>query len=256
MADAEKNAETETSEENSVLNVFIAGADTGTGLALTGELVKAGHKVVGSVVNGSEGAFAVRKRGAIPAYADLTRSGEVRSAMQMAKADVVVNLLPTLLNGVPHAQVDADTLLTMLDDSADAIMEAAGTMGVKRVISTSFAFLYQDGENVDESAALNTGSDLYKRAADIEASIRDGGVPAIIVRTGYVYGGYAASFKDLADEMVAGRAVPAGNKSAAWIHDNDLASAIFHLVIKASEDDEAVETIYNVASDNTVSPDA
>lgn len=244
----------ESTQDNS-LNVFITGAATGAGLALIQKLTRAGHKVTGEAHNGAPGAVAIRARGGLPIYPGLTREGEVYSVMAMSKADVVVHLMPLLLNGIPHHPTETDTLLTLLDDGTETVMSVAGQMGVKRVISLSYAALYgKTGDDAaDESASIWRDNDLFKTAAHAEAVVRDGGIPGYVLRSGYVYGGYSHALRATADRIRAGRAVPAGSHPAAWIYEDDLAEVIFRLATR--EEDDGIATIYNVDSGVTASPD-
>ncbi len=132
---------TDASNEKQALSFFITGALTGAGRALTRYLVKRGHQVTGVVPSSLEAAELYRSDGGLPCYCDPDDGGCFRSMMAMAQADIVVHLGMTDYNAPPSVtpnQYEAGSLTRQ----AEAVMEAAGKVGAKRVIYASFAFLY------------------------------------------------------------------------------------------------------------------
>lgn len=241
--------------ESKQLTIFIIGAGQGVGLAATTLATRAGYKVVGTTDLGSMGAYRIRRAGGIPIYPDLTRESAVYSALQMGKADVIINAAPQVLNGLPQHNVDYDTLLPWLIESTDAIVAAAGRADIDRIIHISASSIYGDThhEAVTEDARLDLSNPLAKALHQAEEAVLDGGIPGYVIRTGYILGtheGYAA----VAEQLRAGKSLPNGNKATAWAYEEDVARAALTIAEKASDDD--VAHIYNIASDETVSPDA
>lgn len=244
---------TETENEQTLPTLFITGADNGVGLAVATQAVKAGCKVVGTTTMGTAGAYRIRRAGGIPVYPDLTRESAVYSALQMAKADMVIHAAPQLLNGIPQAVVDYDEELAWLQTSTEAVMSAAGRADVKRLIMVSAANAYADshGESITEDAALDTTSPYGKAIHAAEEAVLDGGIPGYVLRTGYIIG----STNTMGAVMLAlreGKNMPAGTHSAAWATDDDIAQAIMAII--GQETDESVATVYNIASQETTTP--
>jgi nucleoside-diphosphate-sugar epimerase len=240
-------------ENTSPLSVFITGASSGTGRALTRELVRHGHKVTGTTTS-SEGAFAIRADGGLPAFPDLSRAADVRGLLQMAKADVLVHLAASVLSDVPLSGGDYKAGEAALN-ATDELVIAAGQAGIKRLILVSPAFAYGDtgGEAVDESAPISHDHPLFTAVEHAETAVLDGGIPGYVVRSGYIYGSGSAGIRSIAESMRRGQGILSGKKPAAWIHEEDLASALAMLVERTT--DEGLAQVYNAADDTPVSPD-
>lgn len=264
MTDAPE-ATNETTEAQP-LNLFITGADEGAGLLVTKMAIAAGHNVTGATANGSDGARRIREAGGIPVYPDLTREGEVRSMLAMAKADMIVNLWPQALNGLPFQRTDYAAQLDTLRDGTHALVSVAGQMGIKRIIQLSFGFVYgsqgddhghgghghddhghghHDIEALTEEAEVSHAAGLYEAAADAEASVLDGGIPGYVLRAGTLYTGGLPS---LIDHLRSGGLIPSGAGHTSWLHEADLAAAVM-LLIERTAEDEASATVFNIADD-------
>ncbi|RMG80731.1 MAG: NAD(P)-dependent oxidoreductase [Chloroflexi bacterium] len=239
---------TDASNEKQALSFFITGALTGAGRALTRYLVKRGHQVTGVVPSSLEAAELYRSDGGLPCYCDPDDAGCFRSMMAMAKADVVVHLGVTDYNAPPSVtpkQYEAGSLTRQ----AEAVMEAAGKVGAKRVIYASFAFLYgSTGKMSAAEAAPLTHEHLafVHDALHAEQAILDGGVPGYVLRTGYLYGA-TDPLQTLRQKLLNGSAVPGGDKVAPWLHVDDLAQAVA-LIGERQLEDEGVDTVYNLAA--------
>lgn len=240
--------------DNQQLTIFITGAGQGVGLAASNLATRAGHKVVGTTELGSKGAYRIRRAGGIPIYPDLTRESAVYSALQMAKADVIINAASQAVNGIPQYSVDYDEKLAWLTASTAAIMAAAGRADIKRVIHLSAASIYGDThhEAVTEEAHLDLSNAFGQALNEAEQTVLDGGIPTYVLRTGYIIGTHEAS-AEVARAIISGKSVPSGKQHTAWAHEEDVASAA--VAIAEKESDDNIETIYNIASDITDSPD-
>lgn len=240
--------------ENKQLTIFIIGAGHGVGLSAVSLASRAGHTVVGTSELGSVGAYRIRRAGGIPIYPDLTRESAIYSALQMGKADVIINAAPQALSGLPQADTDYDALLPWLVDSTEAIMAAAGRADIDRIIHISSASVYGDThhEAVKEDSHLDLSSPLAKALYQAEEAVFDGGIPGYVLRTGYILGTHD-SYSTVADQLRTGKSLPSGEKPTAWAYEEDVARAA--LIIAEKESDEDVAQVYNIASDEVVSPD-
>lgn len=239
------------------LRVFIAGGTTGVGFVLARQLTALGMRVTATTDQGSRGAYALRAVGALPVYPDLTRTRALYSVLTMAQADVVINAAPQVVNGLPQQprpwRADAESI----EKGTQALVEAAGQAGVKRIIHLSMASAYGDrgGATITEETALSQGNPLYQAVARAEAAALDGAIPAYVLRAGYVYGGHSEASKSIYDQMTVSRAVKKGAGVAGWIHEDDLAGVVRLLVEKPFAEDEPLETIYNVVDGQPATPD-
>jgi nucleoside-diphosphate-sugar epimerase len=230
------------------LRFFITGGDTGAGMAFLQAAARRGYKVVAATANGTEGAVTIRQLGGIPVYPDLTRAGEIRSVMLMSRADVVVHFAAQDINGPAQHAVDYVPLADKVRLSTAALVQAAGDVGVKRMILPGFAFLYGDtgDESVTEEANIQTGNAFYNDAAAAEALVLDGGIPGYVLRCGYLYGGHSLALDGLVNDLRKSNALPRGHGIAPWLHINDLIAAVL-AIAERDPGSESVAQIYNLA---------
>jgi nucleoside-diphosphate-sugar epimerase len=234
-------------------SILVTGATTGTGLTLTRELIKRGYKVIGTVKTPEE-AVQLRRLGALPAFPELDRVNDVRGLLQMRRVTHVVHLAHLDAGGIPQYAVPESAYMTALR-ATDEIVAAAGMAGVQRVIFPSFAFLYGDTHHhaVAEDARIVRNTPLLAALAEAENAVLDGGIPGYVLRCGYLYGAGTLAMREVRDALQAGRGVAQGSQPAAWLHEDDLASAIV-LLIEQSSDAEATSNILNLAGETHISP--
>lgn len=246
--------QTETSEKQP-LSVFITGATTGAGRALVRRFAARGYRVTGTTDAGLPGAEMIRADGGTPTYPDLTRTSEVRSLMQMARADVVVHAAGTPLNGLPYTRSNWEKYRHILTKATDSVMTAAGQAGVQRVIYPGFAFIYGDkhGAWVDEHDRPAAGEAAYAAALQAEQAVLDGGLPGVVLRTGFLYGSDEESTLETAEAIRSGRALPSGRGQAGWLHIEDLAGAA--LAVAEFDGELAPGELYTLADDEPATPD-
>jgi len=249
---AERNGR-EMADDKKILNVFVTGGSEGVGLAVTKALLHKGHKVF-ATTSDADGALAIRRAGALPVYPDLTRAGEVLSALRMAEADVIVHAAPQVLGGVPQADFDYKSHTDWLVDSTNAVVEAAGQNEVNKIVSISFGYLY-DGHHGDASTEDThmVHDSAYDSMLQAEAAVLDGGIDGYVVRAGYIYGSTSHGTSNLVESIMASQSIYEGNQPTSWIYESDLADAIVTLV-EAESDDDTLAEIVNVASDETSTP--
>lgn len=202
-------------------SVFITGAITGAGRETARLLLAAGHRVTGAVSGSAAGAV-LRAEGVLPAYPDLKRAGELRSAIAASEAKVVVHLAPQAANHPPQLGFSYDMNLA---EEFERVIEAAKDAGVEYVLFTSYAFV--EAETHDE-AAEELVRPLQRAVRKAEAAALSGAVPASVLRFGYLYGGHSELLNDLRASLRVGRTAYAGDDRgrSAWLHDADAARAI------------------------------
>lgn len=209
-----------TAEITSVqpMTVFITGAMTSVGQALIRKLVSAGHSAIGVAGSASEGNH-LRALGATPAYPDLYRAGELRSAIQGTLAKVIVNLAPQTANDVPQINAEWDA---RLGEAAAALAQAAAQAGAEYLVHTSYAFA--DAQADEHSAAARP---ILKAVRAAERAALAGAVPACVLRLGTVYGAQSAGLQALAKGLRSGRMLhPGSQDERAWVYATDAAAAI------------------------------
>ena len=237
-------------EANVPLNVFVTGGAESVGLAAVRALLRAGHKVVATACD-ADSALAIRLAGALPVYPDLGRASEVLSALQFAMADVVIHAGPQYYGGAPHGSVEYAAHADQLVNYTAAVVEAAKAHDIRRIVSVSFAYLYEAGH----SAAKEGGHDVHDRAyaamLAAEAAVLQSGLPGNVIRAGYIYGGNSLATSELAASIKRSRPLLHGELAASWIHEEDLAAAIVALI--ESEIDMGSQ-IVNVADDTPITP--
>lgn len=240
---------TETQAEVTPLNILITDGTSGVGLSLIRQLVTAGHKVT-ALATTKNGANQVREAGGLPAFAQTNRAGEIRSAIKMAKTDVLINNVPQTLLETPFEAQYTTNLLTL----AEAITEGMKGTDAKFLVHTSFAFLYGDthGETVNESASPEAfGGDLVTHAKRAETAVSLSGIPACILRIGYAYGPYSTSMTKIVNKLRGGRALltGSGKNFANWVYEDDLAQAY----ALAAQKQPANQT-FNIVDDTPATP--
>ncbi len=237
-------------EAKQPLNVFITGGAESVGLATARALLQAGHKVV-ATTNDSDSALALRLAGALPVYPDLDRASEVLSALQWAQADVLVHAAPQRYGGLPHGSADYADRVDQLVARTAAVIEAARQHGVKRAVSLSFAYLYESGRGASGEGAHDIHDRAYAPMLAAEAALLESGLPAAVIRSGYIYGGNSPATAELAAAIKRSRPLPGGEQPASWIHEDDLAAAIVALIETETDFDSP---LVNVADDTPMTP--
>jgi nucleoside-diphosphate-sugar epimerase len=231
-------------------NVYINGGSTPLGWALLRLLVANGHRVAASV-NGSAEAARARSMGVLPAFPDLTRAGELRSAIAAVNASVVINLAPTSPYQAPQFVKDWDAYTGIVEQGTRAALDAAKAAGADYFIQASYASLGGDAHDHGDHAAPDAA--IIDAANAAEALVAAADIPYTILRFGFVYGSDSAALHTLRDALLRGRGFIGGSDHARanWIHAEDGARATL-LAIAARP---VGETLY-VVDDKPVTPAA
>jgi nucleoside-diphosphate-sugar epimerase len=192
-----------------------AGTYDGVVYELTRRLVAQGLRVT-VMTPGSDGARRIRAAGAIPAYSSLLRAGEVRSMIKGANAQVVINLAPQQFNLLPTLKAAwNDAIVT---EGTSALVEAAQTAGVEYLIYTSYAYI---------GAGMSDDAETFLRAAAAaEKQVLNSGVPAVVLRFGFLYASTPETAAVRA-ALKAGRGIePGANVPVNFTYATDAAEAI------------------------------
>ncbi|MEP6985928.1 MAG: NAD(P)-dependent oxidoreductase [Chloroflexota bacterium] len=239
-------------DTNSPLNIFITGGASGVAREATRQAVARGHKVT-VLTEGLEGATKVRQDGALPAFSDVTRAGEMKSLFTMSKIDVVIHLLPQAGNSFPTKD-SYEAQERVMVQSAVALVEAAKEAGVKFIVYASYAFVYGDahGDWLTEDQVGHQERALRPVLA-AEHQVMNSGLNACVLRAGFIYGGETPAIHTLGELLKRGRAPYVGDSHSLhnWIYESDLAQA----AVLAAEKQPAGEII-NVVDDEPASASA
>lgn len=239
-------------ESKKTFNVFVTGGSEGAGLATVKALLRKGHRVM-AATDHAEGALAIRRAGGLPVYPDLTRESEALSSLRMANAQALVHAAPQKFGGLPQFDFVDAAHADCLVKSSKTVLQAAKAHGLQKVITISFAYLYDPhhGAPAAEDAPTVRGND-YQPMLEVEAAWLNSGMNVGVIRAGYIYGGGSRATSALAQSIKDSRPLQAGRRRASWIHEDDLAAAIAAL-IEAAEAPATAEII-NVAADKPQSP--
>lgn len=233
------------------MKILVTGGAEGVGLATVRALLQRGREVAATACD-AEGALAVRMAGALPVFPDLSRASEIVSALAMTEADALVHAGPQYFGGSPHG---GDRYVAHADELVEftaAVAEAAKQQGVKRIVSISFGYLYESEHGAAKEGDHDAHDGDYAPMLKAEYLIRQSGLSAYIIRSGYIYGGNSADTAALADAIKGSRRLPEGTMPVSWIHEDDLAAGIAAL-LEAESTPDGVEII-NAAAEATASP--
>lgn len=207
------------------LSVFVNGGTTPLGRALVRRLVAEGHRVTATVSDSAEAGL-LRQDGALPSYPDLTRAGELRSAVAASRSTVFVNLAPTYSYQPPQGVSDWDTGLQLVGKGTAAAIEAAQAAGVEFFIQGSFSLL--GGDEHDHSEHVPLTAPFIDDAYLAEERVQQSGLNACNLRFGFVYSAESQALQTLRHALLRGQRVMIGSTHARanWIQAEDGAQAI------------------------------
>ncbi|MDE2855148.1 MAG: NAD(P)-dependent oxidoreductase [Chloroflexota bacterium] len=238
-------------ESGNPLSVLVTGGAVGVGLATARALLKRGHKVAATAPDAT-GALAIRQAGALPVYPNLGRASEVLSILQLTKADALVHAAPQICGAVPQAGAEDAPAVDNLIECTAAVIEAAKQHGLKRVVSLSFAYLYEAADGAAREGDRDAHDAEYAPMLRAETLVRESGLSGAIIRSGYIYGGHSSETAALADAIKGSQRLPNGARPASWIHEDDLA-ATFVALLESDEASAGIELL-NAAAGAPLSP--
>lgn len=219
--------------EGGSLTAFLTAGAGALGESLTRRLSGQGHRVYVTVDTAAD-AQRMREAGGFPTYVDLTRGSEIASALRMAKPDVIVHTAAQLPNGLPYRSGGWDTahmtasaaalveaVQAIAAEAGEAADDAEAVAPVPFIVYPGYAFVEAEGDN-----------DLLQAAVDAEATLRESGLAACILRMGFLYGPHMPATRDFAETLRAGRPITAGEGHANWLHMEDAAAALAAAVVR------------------------
>jgi nucleoside-diphosphate-sugar epimerase len=182
--------------------VLITGAATELGLEACRLFTANGHTVTGLAPD-DKLAERVRATGAEAHTLDLADADRLTGLLTATQPDIVLHLAAQRANTLLHDGHKWRGQETALPAETTALLRAlhnlksGGNGNTPALIHASDAFLYGNARNADESAPLTAGAldPAFAAAIRAEQQIRAAGIPATILRLGYLYG---PNYKDLA----------------------------------------------------------
>jgi nucleoside-diphosphate-sugar epimerase len=239
-----------------VMKIFVAGATGAIGLPLVRALCTLGHEVTG-MSHSKRGIDRLRELGAEPCSADAFDPTAVRTAIEAASPDVVIDQL-TSLPANP-----ADVLKSIPDDTrlhregGGNLLAAARELGVGRYILQSKGF-YLDapaGQRAHESAKLRydapgaIGESARTMGAYEDRVLASWPLDGVVLRYGFFYGPGTWYRPDgaVADQVRKGEASIIGEGNAVWsfVHIDDAVAATIAALT-------AEPGVYNIVDDDTL----
>ncbi|HEX4733241.1 MAG TPA: NAD(P)-dependent oxidoreductase [Thermoleophilaceae bacterium] len=230
------------------MRVFLAGASGAIGRPLVRQLVERGHEVVGMTRSNAE---AIETMGAHAVLADAFDGEAVRSAVEEAQPDVVVNELTDLakpLNPRKFEEWLAGTNRLRRDGTRN-LADAAAAAGVQKFISQSVAFAYKFelGTKTEDSPIRGSAAGEMGSAMEELERVTLAATGGIVLRYGYFYGPGTAYARDGQQiEMIRRRQLPVigdGMGCFPFIHVEDAAAATVAAI------ESGAPGIYNVVDD-------
>jgi nucleoside-diphosphate-sugar epimerase len=239
------------------MKIFVAGATGAIGLPLVRALCTLGHQVTG-MTRSKRGIDRLREVGAEASSTDAFDLRAVRSAVEAASPDVVIDQLTSLPTD------PAEILKSIPDDTrlhregGANLLAAAQELGVNRYILQSKGF-YLDapaGQLANESAKLRYDApgaigESTRAMGAYECSVLSSSpLNGVVLRYGFFYGPgtwYGPS-GGIADQARRGEALIVGEGNAVWsfVHiDDAVAATVASLTAEPG--------VYNVVDDNPLS---
>lgn len=235
---------------NSALRVVCTGATTALGRETIRQLARAGHTALG-LVRSDQAAALVAQDGGQAIHAD-PLNGEALAAVYREYApDVLLNIAPQLPNNLLHDGHDWRGFVEFLPKSTTALIEAARAAPGAFLVHLSYAFLYGDAPDATESDPLVVpgNAPTFQVAVQAEKVIQQSGVPACVLRLGYLYGPQIEDMAEYAEALRHRQAYYAGPERglANWLHIEDAARA---LILVAAR--RPAGTVYNITDGQPV----
>jgi nucleoside-diphosphate-sugar epimerase len=128
----------QSSIEELMMRVFVAGATGAIGRQLVPRLVAAGHEVHGMTRGESKQAM-LDSLGAVPVVADALDPDQVADAVARAKPEVIVHEL-TAIGSLDPRHFDRDFALTnrLRTEGSDHLLSAGQAVAVRRFVAQSY----------------------------------------------------------------------------------------------------------------------
>ena len=219
------------------MRVFVAGASGAVGRPLVGQLVTAGHTVVG-LTHSDRGSEALRALGAEPAVADALEAAAVEHAVVGARPEVVIEQLTALPRDYTpeamRASLAASNQVRIVGGAN--VQAAAERAGARRYIAQSGCYYYGPGPGLatEETSFARDAPRLVAEGIRALVAVEDrvlgaSSLEGIVLRYGFYYGpGTWYSADGSVAEQVRRRQFPiTGGGGGVWsfVHIADAAAA-------------------------------
>jgi nucleoside-diphosphate-sugar epimerase len=237
------------------LRVFVAGASGAIGTPLIGQLIEAGHEVIG-MTRREERATGIRERGAECVVCDVFDREALHRAVSGARPDVVIHELTALPPDLdPRKKGIYDANNRIRREGTRNLVAAAREAGANRVVAQSIAFIYGPTggwvKTEDDPVMSDAPGEFGEGVAatlDLERQVVGAeGLQGLVLRYGFFYGpGTSYASDGYQAELVRKRRFPivgAGDGTFSFIHVDDAAAA----TVAACE--RGAPGIYNVTDD-------
>ncbi|MGG2015685.1 NAD-dependent epimerase/dehydratase family protein [Bacillus sp. S10(2024)] len=206
------------------MKIFLAGATGVIGRSLIPLLVQEGYEVFGMIRDESH-ASTITKMGAKPVVADAFDRDAVFTALQNSQPDVVIHQLTSLSEG---SSVDN---AKMRIEGTENLVEAAKSVGVRRIIAQSISWAYEPGEVPATEEELLDITASFPRKTTIEGIMaleeKVSQMPEfVILRYGTLYGpGTWYATDGMIAEQVRRQEMAATDGIVSFLHVDDAARA-------------------------------
>lgn len=232
------------------MRVLLTGASGAIGTRLVPQLTDRGHEVIGTFRSAGN-AERVRALGAQPIALDLLDAPAVRTAILEIKPDAIVHQATALADANFSRNLDRTFAQTnrIRTEGTDALLAAAGEVGVRRFVAQSFApyrysregGLVKTEDDPLDAAQLAGQRETNAAMRHLEQVVTDAG--GIALR----YGGFYGAANDGLSKPVLKRQFPivgSGRGVFSFIHLEDAAAAT---VLALDHDGPG---IYNIVDDD------
>jgi len=220
------------------MKIFVSGAAGFIGSAVSAELVKRGHKVLGMAIDDTE-AKIVKGTGAIPVIGNLFEGGEWCNIV--GEADKVISLTQPCSAGDVVTKENIGAYGRKHTEAVTNLIKAASDGNARQVIVTNHTDCFGDrkGRWVESDAAAHDPIGFCKPLSysfdAIERTAEDAGLALVSLYPAMVYGN-GGWFPMVVNDMQSGtlRMVEPGNNYLNLIHIEDVA-ALYALVAEKVE---------------------
>ncbi|WCN36560.1 NAD-dependent epimerase/dehydratase family protein [Aneurinibacillus uraniidurans] len=206
------------------MKIFVAGTTGVIGRFLIPLLVEEGHEVSGMIRDESH-VNKIIKMGVKPVVADAFDRDAVFAALQKSQPDIVIHQLTSLSTGssVDNARIRIEGTRNLVD--------AAKSVGVKRMIAQSISWAYEDGDiPAAEEVPLDIHAPMPRKTtidgiAALEEKVTE--MPeSVILRYGTLYGpGTWYAIDGIVADQVRRKELVATNGVSSFLHVEDAARA-------------------------------
>jgi nucleoside-diphosphate-sugar epimerase len=178
------------------MRVFVAGASGAIGRPLVRKLVAAGHEVTG-MTRSEDRAESIRQGGAESVVVDVFDADALRTAVETARAEVVVHELTALPDRLDFRERDLyEPTNRVRTEGTRNLLEAARAAGSVRLVCQSIAFAYRnEGGQVktEEDPLLDDAPGPFgsgvKALREMEAMVLGADtIEGLVLRYGFFYG--------------------------------------------------------------------